>query len=178
MERIVSVVVASKKPPKKQSLCAKPVGWCAIGLYSDHENKEVKVVGMDGMKKESGFGMDITQDDLTLLLIAQHTRMRIVARLTTKHQTGYHIRCECDLFGREPIPDHVAKFLAEQGLPAQNRYTEISHLNRLLRLLKQHSSFTKDWEGFNAVALHIGSLPKVKHHNDVEKVLEVLDDVV
>ena len=118
------------------------------------------------------------KDDLTLLLIAQHTRMRIAARLTTKHQTGYHIRPECDLFGREAIPEHVVEFLTRQGLPAQNRYTQPSHLNRLLRLLKHHRHFTKDWEGFSDVSNHLGSLTVLKEHDDVEKILEELEDVV
>ena len=138
----------------------------------------MKVVGMDGMKKESGFGMPLDEDDLTLLLIAQHARMRIVARLTTNHQTGYQIRPECNLFWRERIPDHVIDFLIQQGLPAQNRYTQTPHLNRLLRLLTQHQHFTKDPEGFAAVADHIGSLPRLKKHDDVEIVLGVLDNVV
>jgi hypothetical protein len=122
--------------------------------------------------------MTLTQDDLTLLLIAQNARMRIASRLTTKHKTGYQIRPECDLFGRGVIPIHVITFLAENGLPAQNRYTKSEHLNRLLRLLKPFAHFTKQPEGYLAVGYHLGSLPPLKEHDDVEKVLGVLNDVV
>ena len=118
------------------------------------------------------------KDDLTLLLIAQNARMRIAARLTTKHKTGYQIRPECDLFGRKKIPEDAVEFLARQGLPAQNRYTQKPHLNRLLRLLKPYQHFTKDPQGLNDVANHIGSLRSVKNHEDVKKVLEELDAVV
>lgn len=115
-------------------------------------------------------------DDITLLLIAQNARMRVVARLTTKHKTGYQIRCECDLFGRGNIPAKASIFLSRQGLPSQNRYTQKPHLNRLLRLLKPFEDFTKDPEGFRTVEHHIGILPTLNEHNDVEKVLEVLEN--
>jgi len=118
------------------------------------------------------------KDDLTLLLIAQNARMRIATRLTTKHKTGYQIRPECDLFGRKKIPEDVVEFLARQGLPAQKRYTQIFHLNRLLRLLKPYQNFTKEPQGLNDVANHIGSLRSVKSHEDVKKVLEELDGIV
>ena len=118
------------------------------------------------------------KDDLTLLLIAQNARMRIASRLTTKHKTGYQIRPECDLFGRGAIPANVKDFLARQGLPAQNRYTQIPHLNRLLRLLDPYVEFTKDPEGLRTVAKQIGSLPSLENHEDVEKILEVLENAI
>jgi len=117
------------------------------------------------------------KDDITLLLIAQNARMRIIARLTTKHRTGYHIRPECDLFGRGMIPPDAIEFLARQGLPAQNRYTQKPHLNRLLRLLTPFKDFTKDTEGLNEVAIHLGSLRSVERHEDVEMILEELDAI-
>lgn len=118
----------------------------------------------------------MNEDDITLLLIAQNARMRVASRLTTKHKTGYQIRCECDLFGRGTIPSKASAFLARQGLPTQNRYTQKPHLNRLLRLLKPFEDFTKDPEGFRTVEYHIGSLPVLKEHGDVEKILEVLEN--
>ena len=118
------------------------------------------------------------KDDLTLLLIAQNSRMRIASRLTTKHKTGYQIRPECDLFGRGAIPSNVKEFLSRQGLPSQNRYTQKPHLNRLLRLLTPYVEFTKDPVGLRTVAEQIGSLPTLNNHEDVGKILEVLEDVI
>lgn len=116
--------------------------------------------------------------DLTMLLLAQNTRMRIAARLTTKHKTGYQIRCECDIFSRNPIPDHVRDLLTSQGLPSQNRYTQTIHLNKLLRILKHHRHFTKEPEGFSMVEEYVGILPKLERHEDVKIVLGVLGIVV
>ncbi len=118
------------------------------------------------------------KDDITLLLIAHNARFRIASRLTTKHKTGYQIRPECDLFGRKKIPEDAVEFLARQGLPAQNRYTQIPHLNRLLRLLKPFLYFTKDPQGLRTVTKHIGSLPTLNNHEDVGKILEVLEDAI
>ena len=131
---------------------------------------------MDGMRTESGFGMTLTQDDLTLLLIAQNARFRIATRLTMKNQTGYQIRPECDLFGRRNLPTHVTDFLLRQGLPAQHRYTQTEHLTRLLRLLKPFVHFTKEPKGYSAVSAHLGSLPALRKHEDVIEALGVLDD--
>ena len=176
MEGIVLGVVAFARAYALLALCVKDVGWCAIGLSSDHESKVKKVDGMDLMKTESGFGMTLSQDDLTLLLIAQNARFRVASRLTTKNQTGYQIRPECDLFGKKSLPVHVITFLSEHGLPAQNRYTKPEHLSRLLRLIKQHQHFTKDSEGYCAVAMHISSLPTLKTMGDVMQALEVLEN--
>tara|TARA_R110000824_G_scaffold106908_5_gene252696 strand:+ start:651 stop:1016 length:366 start_codon:yes stop_codon:yes gene_type:complete len=116
------------------------------------------------------------KDDLTLLLIAQNTRMRIACRLTTKNQTGYQIRAECDLFGRKAIPNNVRQFLTKQGLPTQNRYTKVEHLTRLLRLLKPYEEFTKDPQGLRAVSSHVGRLVMLRSHEDMIDILEVLDN--
>ncbi len=118
------------------------------------------------------------KDDITLLLIAHNARFRIASRLTTKHKTGYQIRPECDLFGRGAIPDDAKEFLSRQGLPSQNRYTQIPHLNRLLRLLTPYVDFTKEPEGLRTVTKHIGSLPTLNNHEDVGKILEVLEDAI
>ena len=116
------------------------------------------------------------KDDLTLLLIAQNTRMRIACRLTTKNQTGYQIRAECDLFGRKAIPNDVRQFLTKHGLPTQNRYTTPEHLTRLLRLLTPYAEFTKEPQGLRAVSSLVGSLVTLRKHEDVISILEVLDN--
>ncbi len=120
--------------------------------------------------------MTLEQDDITLLLIAHNARFRIASRLTTKNQTGYQIRAECDLFGRKTIPAPVSAFLIKNGLPVQQRYTKPAHLTRLMRLIKPFVHFTKDPEGFLAVLHHVGSLPEVSTHEGVLQVLEVLDN--
>lgn len=116
------------------------------------------------------------EEDITLLLLAQNARFRVASRLTTKNQTGYQIRPECDLFGRKPIPTHVIDFLASNGLPAQNRYTKVEHLNRLLRLCKPFVHFTKEPEGYLAVSRYLGCLPTLRTHGDVIQTLEVLEN--
>ena len=104
----------------------------------------------------------LSEQDILLLLIAKNARFRISSRLTTKNQTGYDIRPECDL--------------RENGLPAQNRYTKAHHLTRLLRLLKPYRLFTKEPEGFLTVLHHVGSLPEATTHEDIENILEVLEN--
>ena len=99
------------------------------------------------MSREDIFN-DIDPDILVLILIAQNTRVRVASRLTTSLQTGYQIRCEVDMFGRKPIPHAATQFLADQGLPTQNRYTQKHHINRILRLLKPFTDYTKDPQGF------------------------------
>ena len=118
----------------------------------------------------------LEQEELLLLLIANNTRFRISSRLTTKNQTGYEIRPECDLFGRKTIPVEVSVLLRESGLPVQNRYTKPHHLTRLMRLLKPYRLFTKEPEGFLTVLRHVGSLPEAKTHEDILDILEVLDN--
>ena len=115
------------------------------------------------------------KDDLTLLLIAQNARMRIAARLTTKHKTGYQIRPECDLFGRKKIPKSVAEVLVMNGIPVQNRYTDVIHLRKLLRITKDWVDFTKDPEGWTQVLRFNGVVPQLKTHDDVEAALEVIE---
>jgi len=115
-------------------------------------------------------------EDILLLLVAHNARFRISSRLTTKNQTGYDIRPECDLFGRKTIPAEVSIFLRENGLPVQNRYTKAHHLTRLMRLLKPYRLFTKEPKGFLTVLRHVGCLPEAKTHEDIENVLEVLEN--
>jgi hypothetical protein len=118
----------------------------------------------------------LSEQDILLLLVAKNARFRIGSRLTTKNQTGYDIRPECDLFGRKTIPAEVSIFLRENGLPAQNRYTKPHHLTRLMRLLKPYRLFTKEPEGFLTVLRHVGSLPEATTHEDIENILEVLEN--
>jgi len=117
----------------------------------------------------------LEEEDITILLVAHNIRFRIASRLTTKNQTGYDIRPECDLFGRRTIPAQVSAFLIENGLPVQQRYTKAHHLTRLLRLMKPFIHFTKDPEGFLAVSAHVGSLPEATTHAGVLEILDKLE---
>tara|TARA_R110001632_G_scaffold29027_1_gene77195 strand:+ start:402 stop:773 length:372 start_codon:yes stop_codon:yes gene_type:complete len=120
--------------------------------------------------------MKLETDDIALLLLAQNARFRIASRLTTKNQTGYQIRPECDIFGRKTIPASVSVFLTKHGLPAQQRYTKAEHLSRLMRLITPFKDFTKEPEGFLAVLHHVGSLPNASTHDEVLHILEVLEN--
>jgi hypothetical protein len=121
-----------------------------------------------------GDGM-MDYDDITMLLAAKHARFRISSRLTTHTATGYDIRPECVLFGRQEIPERVRDMLSDHGLPAQNRYTDVAHLQRLLRIFKDWRDFTKDPDGFIEVLHFLGRIPPLATHEDVLAALEVLE---
>lgn len=123
-----------------------------------------------------GDGM-MEYDDITMLLAAKNARFRISSRLTTHTATGYDIRPECILFGRAEIPERVRDMLSDHGLPAQNRYTDVAHIQRLLRVFKEWREFTKEPEGFLEVLRFLGRVPALRTHSDVLEALEVVDRV-
>jgi len=121
--------------------------------------------------------MLMNENDIALLYLATNARFRIASRLTTRSQTGYQIRPECDIMGRKTIPAKVSKLLKSQGLPVQQRYTKPEHLTRLLRLVKPFKDFTKDPEGYESVVNweHWDEEP-LKTHADVLDILGRLEN--
>tara|TARA_R110000751_G_scaffold13957_2_gene46061 strand:- start:751 stop:1302 length:552 start_codon:yes stop_codon:yes gene_type:complete len=130
---------------------------------------------LDLMRMESGFGMELTQDDLTLLLLAQNTTVRVICCHTTKNKTGYDIRPECRIFNGKQMPERIFIFLKEHGLPVQTKYTKPEHLNRLLRLLKPFMEFTRKPQGYLDALKHLDTLPVLRVQDDVIKALKILD---
>lgn len=117
----------------------------------------------------------VDKETIAMILFATNARFRIATRFTTNNQTGYEIRPECDLFGRKKIPKAVAEVLVMNGIPVQNRYTDVIHLRKLLRITKDWVDFTKDPEGWTQVLRFNGVVPQLKTHDDVEAALEVIE---
>jgi hypothetical protein len=115
-------------------------------------------------------------EDFAMLLLATNARFRIGVRFTTNNQTGYEIRPECILFGRNAIPEAVQLVLKENGLPVQNQFTDTVHLQKMLRITKAWRDFTKEPDGWLLVARFNGRVPELKFHEDVERALEVFGD--
>ncbi len=115
--------------------------------------------------------------DILLLLVAHNARFRISSRLTTKNQTGYDIRPECDLFGRKNYTSRG------QHIPAGERLASPKPLH-------QSPPFDTTYEALEAIPLihqrtrrffltvlrHVGSLPEATTHEDIENILEVLEN--
>ena len=115
-------------------------------------------------------------EDFAMLLLATNARFRIGVRFTTNNQTGYEMRPECILFGRNAIPEPVQLVLKENGLPVQNQFTDTVHLQKMLRITKAWRDFTKEPDGWLLVARFNGRVPELKFHEDVERALEVFGD--
>lgn len=120
--------------------------------------------------------MTLSAEDFAMLLLATNARFRIGVRFTTNNQTGYEIRPECILFGRNTIPEPVQLVLKENGLPVQNQFTDTVHLQKMLRITRAWRDFTKEPEGWLLVARFNGRVPELKFHEDVERALEVFGD--
>lgn len=120
--------------------------------------------------------MTLSAEDFAMLLLATNARFRIAVRFTTNNQTGYEIRPECILFGRNAIPEVVQLVLKENGLPIQNQFTDTVHLQKMLRITKAWRDFTKEPEGWLLVMRFNGRVPELKFHEDVERALEVFGD--